>query len=124
MTKLPDDLAEVVAGLIAIRIDATGEPITLAAISKELKTPKRTLQEKLKAKGKSFYEIRDMARRDYALEEIAAGASVAGTAERLQFASPNAFNAAFKRWTGLAPTKWAPAKWLNEWAGKTGKENP
>jgi AraC-like DNA-binding protein len=67
----------------------------------------KSLQRTLARLGTSFREIRDEARRQKALEILGKDTSVLNEeiAELLGFSSNASFTRAFKRWTGVTPTK-------------------
>ncbi len=73
-------------------------------ISKELNFSKRTLQRRLRAQGFSFSELRDLVRRNYAVNSVLAGKErVDDIYTALDFSDRSSLTLAFKRWTGLSP---------------------
>ena len=67
----------------------------------------RTLQRKLGQLGTSFQEIYDQSRREHCLQLIQRGQySFGEIAYRLGFANLSAFQKAFKRWMGMAPSQY------------------
>ena len=67
----------------------------------------RTLQRRLRGENTSHRQILDRVRRERALRLLPRGElSVAQIAEQLGFSEPSAFNRAFRRWTGRAPSDW------------------
>ncbi|WP_394244141.1 helix-turn-helix domain-containing protein [Vibrio astriarenae] len=66
---------------------------------------KRTLQRRLKQHGLTFRSLRDNLIADIALEQLETGLSVSSVAVNLGYASISQFSRAFKRITGIAPSK-------------------
>ena len=67
----------------------------------------RTLQRKLGLLGTSFQEIYDQTRREHCLQLIQRGQlSFGEIAFRLGFSNQSAFQKAFKRWMGMAPSQY------------------
>lgn len=63
-----------------------------------------TLRRKLKAEGTSYQQIKDLLRRDLAIDHMQASAlSISEIAHRVGFTEPGAFIRAFKNWTGVTP---------------------
>jgi AraC-like DNA-binding protein len=82
----------------------TGE-VGLSVIARRIGTSSRTLRRRLAALGTSFQAELDTMRRDLALQQLRAERTqIADIADRLGFASANAFQRAFRRWTGQAPS--------------------
>ena len=66
-----------------------------------------TLRRRLNAAGTSFNELKDIVRRDYALELLTrTDESIEELTERLDFCDSDAFRLAMKTWTGLSPTEY------------------
>ncbi len=75
-----------------------------ARVAHDLHTTERTLRRHLEALGTSYAEIREATRRELAMHYLRdTGLSVAEIAERLGYADPSNFGAAFRRWTGASP---------------------
>ncbi|MCB1666778.1 MAG: AraC family transcriptional regulator [Porticoccaceae bacterium] len=67
----------------------------------------QTLRRKLKQEGTSFQRIKDMIRRDLAIEKLyVQGLTVTQVAGLLGFAEPRSFTRAFKQWTGVSPSQY------------------
>ena len=75
----------------------------LAVLARELGLSERTVQRRLQERGTSHRELVDEVRADVAKRRLRDGASTTEVAYELGFASPQAFNKAFSRWTGLTP---------------------
>lgn len=73
------------------------------AIATTLTMSEQTLRRKLAALGTSISEIKNEVFRDFAVAELARGATVDAVAARLDFSTVSAFHRAFKRWTGVTP---------------------
>jgi AraC-like DNA-binding protein len=79
--------------------------VGLAPIARRIGTSSRTLRRRLADLGTSFQAELDAMRRDLALQQLRAERTpISDIAERLGFASANAFQRAFRRWTGQAPS--------------------
>lgn len=79
--------------------------VSLAAIARSTGTSARTLRRRLASLGTSFHEQRDLLRQELAVQGLRRGQEpVSQIGERLGFAGTNAFQRAFRRWTGLAPS--------------------
>lgn len=79
---------------------------SLPEVARRLGLSRPTLTRKLRERGLSFRTIKDALRRDHAIGELAAGATVAQCAEALGYSEPSAFQRAFKTWTGLSPGRY------------------
>ena len=78
---------------------------TLAEAAHHLRVSTRTLHRRLAEEGSSYRAIKDLVRRELALERLARrGQSVAATALELGYSEPSAFFRAFQGWTGEAPS--------------------
>jgi AraC-like DNA-binding protein len=76
-------------------------------VSLRLGLPLRTLNRRLAKQGTSVSALRDEVRRDTAYQLLGQGGLTAGEVGRLLgYAEPAAFSHAFRRWTGMAPTRW------------------
>lgn len=83
-----------------------GEP-TLEQIAVRLRLPSWTLRRKLAEEGTQYRTLLNLTRRDLALAYIRdTEASFGEIAYLLGFASPAAFQRAFKRWTEQTPGDW------------------
>ncbi|MFA5664272.1 AraC family transcriptional regulator [Castellaniella sp.] len=77
---------------------------TILDVAEALHASPRTLARHLSAEGTSFQRIKDMLRRDVAIELLNKTAQpVAAIGNSLGFEDPAAFNRAFRQWTGSAP---------------------
>jgi AraC-like DNA-binding protein len=82
----------------------------VGAIADQLAVSRHTLLRRLKAEGVTFDEVLDGLRRRMAAQLLEGGASVMQTAHRLGYSDPASFSRAFKRWTGVAPSRFAGSK--------------
>jgi AraC-like DNA-binding protein len=79
----------------------------LAAASGALAVSPRTLQLRLEQEGTSFAAVIDAVRKERALALLAEpGLPITAIAARTGFATPSAFTRAFRRWTGLPPSRY------------------
>jgi AraC-like DNA-binding protein len=75
--------------------------------AKQLHMSRRTLQRKLAEAATTYVQLVDDARKDLALRYIEdPHRSVTDITFSLEFSQPSAFNRAFRRWTGLAPSEY------------------
>ncbi len=66
-----------------------------------------TLRRKLQAEKNSYQQIKDIIRRDIAIEKlIYESVSIADIAHQLGFVEPASFTRAFKQWTGVSPAEY------------------
>jgi AraC-like DNA-binding protein len=79
-------------------------------IADRLAVSRHTVLRRLKAEGVTFDEVLDGLRKRVATEHLEGGASVMQTAHRLGYSDPASFSRAFKRWTGIAPSRFAGSK--------------
>jgi len=79
-------------------------------IAHRLAVSRHTLLRRLKAEGVTFDEVLDGLRRRMATQLLEGGASVMQAAHRLGYSDPASFSRAFKRWTGVAPSRFAGSK--------------
>lgn len=75
------------------------------AIATALGISTRTLRRHLEQEGLSLRTTLDDVRRERAAALLAAGTSVKEIAFALGFSEPSAFSRAYKRWTGVAPSR-------------------
>lgn len=79
----------------------------LAAASGALAVSPRTLQLRLEREGTSFAAVIDAVRKEHALALLAEpGLPISAIAAQAGFATPSAFTRAFRRWTGLPPSRY------------------
>lgn len=81
-------------------------PPALAALSASWHLDERSIRRRLAAEGTSYTQIIDEVRRELATGLLERGLTVAETASRLGFAEGASFSRAFKRWTGVPPSRW------------------
>jgi AraC-like DNA-binding protein len=80
---------------------------TIEQAAEYLHLTKRTLNRKLKDEGTSFQQIKDIVRRDRAINYLTRHPlCVATVAEKVGFSDPAVFSRAFKTWTGLPPREY------------------
>ena len=78
----------------------------LELLSEKLFCSKQTLVRRLRLEGTSFQVLKDDYRRDLAIQLLAdPGKSIGEVSDRLGFSNAPAFTRAFKKWTGLSPSK-------------------
>jgi len=76
-------------------------------IAARLSMSPQNMRRLLREEGTSLTQIKEELLRDAAIASLAAGReSVTALALRLGFSEPSAFNRAFRRWTGSAPTSY------------------
>lgn len=104
-----DPLLQQVQGFIAKNLaDGT---LDIEQLATELNTSTRALQRKLSDLDSSFSQVLDQTRQDLAINYMhQAHISLTEIAFLLGFSEQSAFNRAFKRWTGLAPSKYRKQK--------------
>jgi AraC-like DNA-binding protein len=78
---------------------------TIGQVAKELRVSRQTLFRKLKAEGVTFQQVLDELRHKLALEYLRNQKTSTEVAYLLGFSDQAAFSRAFKRWTGLRPSK-------------------
>ncbi|EAR07718.1 probable transcriptional regulator [Reinekea sp. MED297] len=89
--------------------------LTIQAVAVRLDLPVWTLQRKLKQQGTTFTQLLDNTRRELALIYLRdEGYTIGEIAYLLGFTYPNAFQRAFKRWTGEAPGDYRRRKARND----------
>lgn len=77
----------------------------VGTIAHRLAVSRHTLLRRLKAEGVTFDEVLDGLRKRMAAQLLEGGASVMQTAHTLGYSDPASFSRAFKRWTGVAPSR-------------------
>jgi AraC-like DNA-binding protein len=80
---------------------------SLADTARSLAVSTRTLQQRLEDEGTGFAALADAVRRERALSLLSQpDLPITAIAARLGFATPSAFTKAFRRWTGVAPSRY------------------
>lgn len=78
---------------------------SLETVADTLCMTPRTLMRKLKEEGSSFQRIKDLVRRDQAMQLLGSSAlPLSDVADRVGFSDPAVFSRAFKHWTGMSPS--------------------
>lgn len=95
-----------VTGQVRSRLlhDPTEWP-SMHTVADELHIDPRTLRRNLTKEGTSFRELLDQVRHTRAIELLAQDMSIAEIAAQLGYAETANFNHSFKRWEGLAPSR-------------------
>jgi AraC-like DNA-binding protein len=79
----------------------------VATLCRTLGMSERTLHRRLRAEGRSYREVLDAFREAEAERWLASGdVPLSEVAARLGFADQSAWNRAFRRWKGMAPSEW------------------
>jgi AraC-like DNA-binding protein len=80
---------------------------TAEELSRQMGLSMRSFQRRLAEEGLTLRELGESLRRDLAMRYLEDPSfTVAQVGCLLGYAGPSAFTAAFRRWTGLAPTEW------------------
>ena len=80
--------------------------VSIDRVARELGMSRQTLYRRLKAEGTTFEELLDAKRRQLAVRYLGLDrTSVKAAAYKLGFSDPAAFSRAFKRWTGISPSR-------------------
>ena len=80
-------------------------------IARQLHVSRRTLQRRLAESNTTYQKLVDDTRRDLALRYMEdAGKSITDVTFLLGFSGQSAFTRAFKRWTGISPTRYREQK--------------
>ncbi|WP_085489873.1 AraC family transcriptional regulator [Paraburkholderia susongensis] len=70
-----------------------------------------TMRRHLKQEGYTYQSIKDALRRDIAIEQLQrTHRTIADIANAVGFAEPSAFHRAFRKWTGMRPADYRPAR--------------
>jgi AraC-like DNA-binding protein len=107
-TEAPPVITEQVrAALLRALHDGRGaNPVLLARSARRLGLSARTLQRRLRASGASFSGLLRETRELLALRALSDGQqAVSEISDLLAFSEVSAFSRAFKRWTGMRPTR-------------------
>jgi AraC-like DNA-binding protein len=103
-----DGLASRVRDLLGNRLGQAD--VGVEAIARELGLTARTLQRRLKEEGRSFQDLLDGAREQFAKGYLSRHTfGVSEVAYLLGYTKLRAFDRAFRRWTGKTPTAWRAA---------------
>jgi AraC-like DNA-binding protein len=78
-----------------------------AAVARALGTSERTLHRRLREAGRTFGAVLDGFREAEAERLLAARVPLGEIALRLGYSDQTAWNRAFRRWKGMAPSEWA-----------------
>ncbi|MFT3924031.1 MAG: AraC family transcriptional regulator [Myxococcales bacterium] len=88
-----------------IKSSLSHSPASLAEAARDQGVGARTLQRRLRAHGQSYQKLVDRARYESSLAYLAdRSLSIGEVACKLGYADVTAFNRAFRRWTGQAPS--------------------
>jgi AraC-like DNA-binding protein len=99
------------AGVRALLRAAEGDPPTLEEAAARLHLSPRTLKRRLAAQGTTYSALLDEARRERAEALLRAGdLSIDEVAERLGYSDTANFTRAFRRWTGVTPSRFRKAE--------------
>lgn len=99
-----DDLPEIVRLMVGLERDAGR--FGVAAVAARLGMTRRTLQRKLARSGWTFSALSADSEQDTARGMLGAGLSVTETAMQLGYRDVAHFSRAFRRWTGVPPSRW------------------
>ncbi|SIT46903.1 Transcriptional regulator, AraC family [Paraburkholderia ribeironis] len=105
------------AGSLAARVRKTLRALPMAGwpaadqMAARLHVAEATMRRHLKHEGYTYQSIKDDLRRDIAIGELQGTArTIADIASAVGFAEPSAFHRAFRKWTGMRPTDYRPAR--------------
>ena len=100
-----DDLVELVRGHLRARRSV--EPMSLAEVAAQIGLHEKTLSRHLAARGTSFRIVREEVLFENAKDLLRGTRLAMGEiASALGYADPSVFSRAFRRWSGLAPSRW------------------
>jgi AraC-like DNA-binding protein len=90
-----------------LRRKLRGDSVTADSVATALRMSPRTLRRRLEGEGTSFQELRDVLRKERALEHMAEPQLAASeVAFLLGFGETSACHRAFRRWTGKTPAQY------------------
>jgi AraC-like DNA-binding protein len=105
------------AGSLAARVRKTLRALPMAGwpaadqMAARLHVAEATMRRRLKQEGHTYQSIKDDLRRDIAIGELQRGErTIADIASAVGFAEPSAFHRAFRKWTGMRPGDYRPAR--------------
>jgi AraC-like DNA-binding protein len=105
------------AGSLAARVRKTLRALPMAGwpaadqMAARLHVAEATMRRRLKQEGHTYQSIKDDLRRDIAIGELQRGSrTIADIAAAVGFAEPSAFHRAFRKWTGMRPGDYRPAR--------------
>ncbi|HEX7156955.1 MAG TPA: AraC family transcriptional regulator [Burkholderiaceae bacterium] len=105
------------AGSLAARVRKTLRALPMAGwpaadqMAARLHVAEATMRRRLKHEGYTYQSIKDDLRRDIAIGELqGTHRTIADIASAVGFAEPSAFHRAFRKWTGMRPTDYRPAR--------------
>jgi AraC-like DNA-binding protein len=80
---------------------------TMDVVARRLSVSERSLRRRLQSEGRTYAELVDEAMAELARQMLHDPANtLQAIADRLGFSEPSAFHRAFKRWTGLTPSRY------------------
>jgi AraC-like DNA-binding protein len=104
-------------GSLAARVRKTLRALPMASwpaadqMAARLNVAEATMRRRLKQEGHTYQSIKDDLRRDIAIGELQQSRrTIADIAASVGFAEPSAFHRAFRKWTGMRPTDYRPAR--------------
>ncbi len=104
-SRYADDFAEQVRRVL--RTALLAQQATAAHIARLFSIHPRTLNRRLKANGTSFQELVDQTRFEIALQLLEnSSMELNEIAATLDYADASAFSRAFRRWSGMTPSRW------------------
>jgi AraC-like DNA-binding protein len=105
------------AGSLAARVRKTLRALPMSGwpaadqMAARLHVAEATMRRRLKQEGYTYQSIKDDLRRDIAIGELqGTDRTIADIATAVGFAEPSAFHRAFRKWTGMRPTDYRPAR--------------
>ncbi|MGF6811643.1 AraC-like DNA-binding protein [Paraburkholderia sp. Clong3] len=104
-------------GSLAARVRKTLRALPMSGwpaadqMAARLHVAEATMRRHLKQEGHTYQSIKDALRRDIAIAELQrTQRTIADIANAVGFAEPSAFHRAFRKWTGMRPTDYRPAR--------------
>ena len=111
LPELPEseqDWSQRLRSLLLADLKQQRQAASLDVAARTLGMVSRTLRRHLDKEGTSYQQVLDGLLRDVAIERLhVQRMHVADVAEQLGFAEPRSFSRAFKRWTGVSPTRYS-----------------